>query len=96
MAVDTYELMTEVVAEIGVMWDRTLRVNRKLLKANGKKIAALAEQHAVAAAPLVPGRGLIDLDLERHGVTLANRKLPDDEHQPWYRGHSVNPEHDGN
>jgi len=82
--------MERHVAEVG-----------RLIDVNGANVRMLAERYAEYAGVVVPGvekvrQNVVDLDLEKFGVQLAERKLPDDEHQPWYPGHSVNPEHDGN
>lgn len=54
----------------------------------------LPERRAPAAEP--GSVVLVDLDLEEFGVQLARRHLPEDGPEPYYPGHSVNPENDGN
>jgi len=70
----------------------------RLVDLNGERINRLAASYGVymspSASPLA--KNAVDLDLERFGVQLAERKLPEDGYQPYYPGHSVNPEHDGN
>ena len=97
------------LAESVVMVERSLKQavreverNRdeigRLIDLNGQRISHLAASYGVymnpSASPLA--RTAVDLDLERFGVQLAERKLPEDGYQPYYPGHSVNPEHDGN
>lgn len=94
-AIDYLELTAEVVAEIGVMWDRQLKRNHKALKANGRKIAALAAAHGVVRPVPEIQRGLVDLDLERFGVGLVDRQKAPKTANGHGAGHGDAPPPDG-
>jgi hypothetical protein len=86
----------ELVYEQVEAYSRDLRAYTKALKKSTRK---MAERTGMLAGQ-VPGvtevgRRHVDLDLERFGIQLAGRNLSDSP-DPFYRGHSVNPENDPN
>jgi hypothetical protein len=73
-AIDYHEVVAEVVAEVGVMWDRQLRKNRKMLKRNAESIAKLAAAHgAVPSVPVIE-KGYRDLNMTEDVVGFVRKQ----------------------
>lgn len=81
------------IAEI----EKAVRAHQKALRARLEVERRIIDQvgHRVPGVTEI-AKHVVDLDLERFGVQLAERTLPEDGDQRFYPGHSVDPSNDGN